>query len=117
MSIKVVYNNCFGGFVISRACAERMAELGNKEAQSMIEIFNHRQTMIEREGHQFYGYIYETPRHDSALVQAVEELGEDASGDMSDLRVYELSGDKYFIDEYDGSETVVEPKDVVWIKV
>ena len=107
MSIKVVYNNCFGGFVISRACAERMAELGNKEAQSMIEA----------ESYRFHGFIYETPRHDSILVQAVEELGEDASGDMSELRIYELSGDKYFIDEYDGSETVVEPKDVCWIEV
>ena len=107
MSIKVVYNNCFGGFSISRACAERMAELGNKEAQSMIE----------KESYRFSGFIHETPRHDSILVQAVEELGEDASGDMSDLRVYELSGNKYFIDEYDGSETVVEPKDVCWITV
>lgn len=107
MSIKVVYNNCFGGFTISRACAERMAELGNKEAQSMIK----------EETHRFYGFIWETPRHDNTLVQAVEELGEDASGEMSDLRVYELSGDKYFIDEYDGSETVVEPPDVCWITV
>lgn len=107
MSIKVVYNNCFGGFVISRACAERMAELGNKEAQSMLE----------KESDRFYGFIYETPRHDSALVQAVEELGEDASGHGSNLRICVLSGNKYFIDEYDGSETVVEPKDVCWITV
>lgn len=107
MSIKVVYNNCFGGFVISRACAERMAELGNKEAQSMLE----------KEPDRFYGFIYETPRHDSALVQAVEELGEDASGHGANLRIHELSGNKYFIDEYDGSETVVEPKDVCWITV
>ena len=107
MTNKVVYNDCFGGFSISRACAERMAELGNKEAQSMIE----------NAAHRFHGFIYETPRHDSTLVQAVEELGGDASGDMSELRIYELSGDKYFIDEYDGSETVVEPKDVCWITV
>ena len=107
MTNKVVYNDCFGGFSISRACAERMAELGNKEAQSMIE----------NAAYRFHGFIYETPRHDSILVQAVEELGEEASGDMSELRIHELSGNKYFIDEYDGSETVVEPKDVCWITV
>ena len=107
MSIKVVYNNCFGGFSISRACAERMAELGNKEAQSMLE----------KESYRFNGFIHETPRHDSTLVQAVEELGEDASGHGADLRIHVLSGDKYFIDEYDGSETVVEPKNIAWITV
>lgn len=114
MSIKVVYNNCFGGFSISHACAVRMAELGNKEAQQMIkdEVDYPSDSSIG-----FYGILSFTPRHDSILVQAVEELGEDASGSMSELRVYELSGDKYFIDVYDGSETVVEPKDVAWIEV
>lgn len=115
MSIKVVYNSSFGGFSISRACAERMAELGNKEAQQLIkdDIDYPSDSSIG-----FYGFLYNTPRHDSALVQAVEELGEDrASGSMSDLRIHALSGDKYFIDEYDGSETVVEPKDVLWVTV
>ena len=114
MSIKVVYNNCFGGFAISRACAERMAELGSKEAQQLVkdDVDYPSDPSIG-----FYGFLSDTSRHDSILVQAVEELGEDASGSMSDLRVYELSGDKYFIDEYDGSETVVEPPDVCWITV
>ena len=114
MSIKVVYNNCFGGFAISRACAERMAKLGSKEAQQMIkdDVDYPSDPSIG-----FYGFLSDTPRHDSILVQAVEELGEDASGSMSDLRIHELSGDKYFIDVYDGSETVVEPPDVCWITV
>ena len=107
MTNKVVYNDCFGGFSISHACAKRMAELGNKEAQSMLEDTTDR----------FYGYLYDTTRHDSTLVQAVEELGETASGHAANLRIHELSGDKYYIDEYDGSETVVEPEDICWITV
>lgn len=107
MSIKVVYNATFGGFSISRACAVRMAELGNKEAAEMLA------EEVER----WYGYLYETPRHDRALVQAVEELGDAAGGDMAALDVHELSGRRYVIDEYDGSETVVEPEDISWIEV
>ena len=107
MSIKVVHNCCYGGFSISRSCAQRMAELGNEEALEMIG---------ESED-LFYGYLQQTARHDPALVQAVEELGDDANGRSALLGVYELKGNKYIIDEYDGSESVVEPDDINWIVV
>tara|TARA_A100001011_G_C14085415_1_gene746270 strand:+ start:572 stop:895 length:324 start_codon:yes stop_codon:yes gene_type:complete len=107
MSIKVVYNSRYGGFSISRACAERMAELGNKEAAELIADCDDR----------FYGYLEETPRHDPALVRAVEELGDDAGGNVSKLCVHELIGRKYIIESYDGLETVVEPEDIRWIVV
>ena len=82
-----------------------MAELGNKEAAEMIAEPT------------YYGYLEETPRHDSALVQAVEELGDDAGGSVSKLCIHEISGRKYIIDAYDGLETVVEPDDIKWIVV
>ena len=107
MSIKVVYNATYGGFSISQACAERMAELGNKEAAKLIEDL----------GDRFYGYLEETLRHDAALVQAVEELGDSANGSFASLCVRELSGRRYIIREYDGSETVIEPEDISWIEV
>ena len=107
MSIKVVYNSCYGGFSISLACANRMAELGNKEAAELITAPAGR----------FYGYLEETPRHDPTLVQAVEELGTAAEGRTSSLCVHEISGHKYIIKEYDGAETVVEPDDIKWIEV
>ena len=106
MSIKVVYNACYGGFSISRACAERMATLGNKEALELLG-----------NPHGFYGYLKDTPRHDPVLVQAVEELGDDACGSSAALSIHKLSGRKYIIDEYDGSESVVEPEDIKWIEV
>ena len=104
MSIKVVYNACFGGFKISRECAVRMAELGNEEAKDLL---------LEPE---FYGYLEETPRHDPAPVQSVEELGDAASAVFSALAVREISGRRYIIREYDGSEQVIEPEDINWIE-
>ena len=103
MSIKVVYNNCYGGFSISQACAERMASLGNKEAQTLLD-----------SPHGFYGYLTDTPRHDLILVRVVEELGTAASGSSASLDVKEISGNKYIIREYDGSESVIEPENISW---
>lgn len=103
--VKVVYNQSFGGFSISKKCAEWMASRGNQEAAEMLEYKT------------FHGY-YDGPRHDPLLVMAIEELGEEeSSGDMSRLAIKRLEGKKYFIREYDGSETVIEPQDVNWIEV
>ena len=47
-------------------------------------------------------------RHDPALVQVVEELGEEASGRYSKLKIEEIDDDdKYVIDEYDGLEYLI----------
>ena len=53
-------------------------------------------------------------RHDSDLVAVVEALGKEASGTFSELAIAEIDEDKYFIDEYDGRETVVTPADLSW---
>ena len=57
------------------------------------------------------------PRHDPELVKTVEDLGDEANGAYARLRVKELKGNSYIIDEYDGSENVVEPGDIKWITV
>lgn len=102
---KVVYNGCFGGFSISKECAEYMANLGNKECLRNLE--------SESDG-MFYGYLDDTPRHDAILVLAIEALGEKANGTSASLQVREIKGDRYYIDEYDGSESVVTPQDIKW---
>jgi hypothetical protein len=53
-------------------------------------------------------------RHDSILVQVVEELGEKANGMCAKLAIEEVSG-PYRIDEYDGSESVETPGSYDWI--
>jgi len=104
---KVVYNACFGGFSISKKCAQFMADRGNTEAIDMID----------NVGERWHGRLWDTPRHDAILIMAVEALGSEASDDMSDLAVRELKGNRYIIDEYDGSESVVEPHNIQWIKI
>ena len=56
-------------------------------------------------------------RHDDALVDCVETLGFRASPYLSVLMVEELEGNSYIIQEYDGVETVIEPKDINWITI
>ena len=57
------------------------------------------------------------PRHCPILVQSVEELGDEASGSAASLVVHTIKGDRYFIDEYDGRECIVEPDAICWIVV
>lgn len=50
----------------------------------------------------------ELKRHDPTLVEIVETLGDDASGSCARLRIKEIEGAVYRIDEYDGYESVIE---------
>lgn len=61
--------------------------------------------------------LYIGNRHDDALVDCVETLGFSASPYLSLLMVKELEGNSYIIQEYDGAETVIEPKDINWITI
>ena len=71
--MKIVINNCYGGFSISRKAAEFMAARGNERARLELEQSKKR----------FYGYGYVEgmdgayERTDPDLVAAVEALGEE----------------------------------------
>lgn len=112
---KVVYNGCYGGFGISLECARRMAELGNEEARRKVEDYDRRQK--EKTGWEaaWWSSLDKTPRHDHALVQAVEELQDKANDDCAKLMVEELpDGTLYRIDEYDGMESVATQDTYEW---
>ena len=103
MTTKVVYNCCFGGFVLSKEAVLNLRELGlNVDRRGSLEDDDD------------WG---EVSRHDPRLVQVIESLGEKASGACSSLAVTALRGDRYVIREYDGRESVVEPDDIRWISV
>lgn len=53
-------------------------------------------------------------RHNPDLVAVVETLGREVNGTFSDLAIVEIDGDEYYIEEYDGKETVVTPDDLCW---
>ncbi len=84
--MKVVKNSCYGGYALS------------EEAYKYLD--------LPWDG---YGYEFENHRENPRLVEVVEALGNKASGRCSNLRIVEVPDDaEWFIDEYDGWETVRE---------
>jgi hypothetical protein len=101
--MKVVINRCWGGFSISREAAEYMAIRGHKEAQEILDEF--------RKTGRWYGYVCDSDKERSnpLLVEAVEVLGDKADGDLARLTIVEIpDGVDYYIDDYDGKESVHE---------
>jgi hypothetical protein len=89
----IVYNTCFGGFGLSPAAEE----------------------WLHSRGYEFSEYE-PICRHDQLLALCVMELGcKAASGASAQLAVHKLKSDRYIIDEYDGSESVIEPGEINWI--
>lgn len=78
---KVVYNNCHGGFKLSPKGEKLLVEYAGTNTD-----------------------IKHT-RHSVHLIRVVEKLKSAASNAGSDLQITTVSG-KYYIDEYDGFETV-----------
>ena len=55
--------------------------------------------------------------HCPLLVECVEKLDSRANDENSSLSIHKLKGRRHIIDDYDGSETVIEPEHVKWIEV
>lgn len=114
--MKVVINDCFGGFSLSNAAIERYFQL--KNIPYYVE--EHRnwpfksywlvpldQRDNKNPNHYFSEYTLE--RNDPVLVQVVEELGRSADGEFASLKIVEIPDDvEWTIEEYDGSEHVAE---------
>ena len=87
--MKIAINRCFGSFSLS------------KEAYEFLG--------IEWDG---YGYAYHDhdKRDDAKLIECIETIGEEkASGECAQIIVVEIPDDvEYFIDNYDGIETIHE---------
>ena len=91
--MKVVINTSYGGFGLSKAARKYMEGLGIP----------------------LDAYTFDIPRHDPRLVQAVEDLGVAAAGDFGDLEIQDIEGTKYWIEEYDGLETLHTPQSIPWV--
>lgn len=103
--MKLVLNKCYGGFSISREAAEFMAKNGCERAKQELA----------ESGSNWYGYGYVDTMEDGYdrtsehLILAVETLKDKASGWGSSLKVVDIpDGTDYYIDDYDGIETVRE---------
>ena len=112
---KVVYNAGYGGFGLSVKATELYAERKGiklfKGEKRFGSYSYYTDESLSDESFYYPTYV----RHDPDLVAVVEELGlEEASGMYAKLRVYQLSGNRYMIEEYDGFETVTEDFDDRW---
>ena len=109
---KIVYNDCYGGFGLSKKAIERYCELSGLGAK-----------LVEEDEYSGYWelpngdcwYHSKLSRDDPFLVQVVEELGKEANKRYSNLQIVELpAGTLYRIEEYDGAETVMRQDQYKW---
>jgi len=85
----IVINRCYGGFGLSQAAKELLAQRKNVSVEEF--------------------YVYDIKRDDKDLVAVVRELGAEANDSHSELVIVEIPENvKWYIDEYDGIEVVHE---------
>lgn len=136
--MKVVINNCFGGFGLSPQAVERYAELSGFKVYGYQTDYNSglqpkKEKIIRyKDGDKDFCIYWikedlgsnpsnarlnkaqwlnerDIKRDDKNLVQVVQELGEKANGRCADLKIVEIpDGIDYEISEYDGNEHIAE---------
>lgn len=99
---KIVINSCFGGFDVSEEGGNWL--LANGASPEEVEIIRGDWDFVR----------CDLPRHHPLLVRMVEALGPNASGSCASLKVHAMSQPLYRIREYDGAESVEEPRHIVW---
>ncbi len=103
--MKIVINDCFGGFGLSDQAFRRYAEL--KGGLHITEIPPY--PVYTDPGFTKPLYDFQIQRDDPALVQTVEEMGEEASSRLAKLKVVEIpDGIEWELDDYDGMESIHE---------
>ena len=87
--MKIVINDCFGGFGMTDAA---------------LDEYKSRRDITDPDF-----YYYDIPRDCPVLVAMVEEQGTAINGNYSELKVVEIPDDvNWYIAEYDGMEHVAE---------
>lgn len=135
--MKIVINNCFGGFGLSHEAMLRYFEikgitvypekgkdawvhwtywttkpedrLTSKEGDEFRKMSIEDRQAYNKQWSEQTVYERDIARNDPALVQVVEELGEAANGFCSELKVVDVPDNVlWHISEYDGRESVAE---------
>jgi len=126
--MKVVINNCHGGFGLSDEAIERYIDLRGlalfKDFNSTWKTSSYYTVPVAEfeEAHQQDKKIgdytksnalcwsqYDIERNDPLLIQVVEEMGENVNTRFSELKVVNIPDDvEWQIEEYDGAEWVAE---------
>lgn len=90
---KVVINKCYGIFNLSIDALQWLMDVHGLTNEELVSL----------------------QRHDPRLIECVETLGEKVNGPYSYLKIVEINGRIYKIDNYDGKEEIIEPDDINWI--
>ena len=127
--MKVVINNCFGGFGLSPIALKRICELKGRECYFFTEnkgkyIPIPVEKITKKEPLLWYALDIPNPtdgdyhahscqedfeRNDPLLIQVVEELGLKDNGMCANLKIVEIPDDvEWEIEEYDGNEHIAE---------
>lgn len=113
--VKIVLSCCYGGFGLSDKAIKRYAEIKGWTCEKDENDEYGFLTLINEQGERISSYDLGNDRTDLVLVQVVEELGKDSNSDYSDLYIMTIKkGTKYFIDEYDGLESLLTPDTIDW---
>lgn len=112
---KVAYNDCFGGFSLSRKAILLGREISKNQTWNgpciIGDTFGCGSPVNSDYGH----LNFNIPRTDETLISVIEKLGDEASGVGSRIKIVDLpKGTKYRIDEYDGYESVMTQSDYDW---
>lgn len=125
--LKVVINQCYGGFGLSNEAVERCIELGMKltkySKKNLKEAYEDPAADFVESGRDHGGEKYyrvtdyddldkdKLFRCNPILIKVVEELGEKANGFCAELGIIEIPFDSvqgWRVSEYDGNEEIVE---------
>jgi len=125
--MRIVINNCFGGFNLSNKAFElylkkkniRWVEKNDYGCYYTIPVIEYERISKEcykRDGDyrnvNGKGYIISSrdiERNDPILIEVIEELGDEANGRCAELKIVEIpDGVNWEIDEYDGVEKIDE---------
>lgn len=113
--MKVVLNKCYGGFGLSNKAHERLIELGVKYYDSLDDMpKNNKELYIVKSDLPVFSRFYSNfddkeNRSNKLLIQVIEELGEEANGRFSNLKIVEIPDNiDWELDDYDGIETLHE---------
>jgi hypothetical protein len=130
--MKIVINKCYGGFGLSFAAMDKLAERkgfklehrdGVNEYVLVSDPTPENLSMSSFALKENFGpvigddilnkadwfYDHDIERNDPDLVAVVEELGKESFGDFAELQVVEIPDDvNWKIEEYDGQEWVAE---------
>jgi hypothetical protein len=132
MKHKIVYNTSFGGFNLSKAAIEWLMENAREEVKVFLAEKLEKAKELTKD-HFVDGFLTPfdivgsalldtfngtgLPRHDKDLVACLEALGNKASGFCSSLAICEIEGNMYYIEDYDGQETVITPDSECFIRI